>query len=69
MASNAASSMQCSANGTETARALEGSLGCDDLHKEALGTVLSINLVIAPEKDRAVAVLSAWHEQGVQVKG
>src|ERR1700677_1598782 len=30
MASNAASSMQCSANGTETARAVEGSLGCDD---------------------------------------
>jgi hypothetical protein len=22
--------MQCSANGTETARAVEGSLGCDD---------------------------------------
>jgi len=30
MASNAASSIQCSANGTETARAVEGSLGCDD---------------------------------------
>jgi hypothetical protein len=30
MASNAASSMQCSANGTETARAVDVSLGCDD---------------------------------------
>jgi DNA-binding beta-propeller fold protein YncE len=28
---------------------------------------LPINLVIAPEKDRAVVVLSGWREQGVQV--
>src|SRR5258708_19604219 len=28
---------------------------------------LPINLVLAPEKDRAVVVLSGWREQGVQV--
>jgi len=28
---------------------------------------LPINLVIAPEKDRAVVVLSGWREQGIQV--
>src|SRR6266581_9358918 len=28
---------------------------------------LPINLVVAPEKDRAVVVLSGWREQGVQV--
>jgi len=28
---------------------------------------LPINLIVAPEKDRAVAVLSGWREQGLQV--
>src|ERR1700756_1261351 len=28
---------------------------------------LPINLVVAPEKDRAVVVLSGWREQGIQV--
>src|ERR1700688_40281 len=28
---------------------------------------LPINLVLAPEKDRAVVVLSGWREQGVQI--
>src|SRR6266581_1341299 len=28
---------------------------------------LPINLVIAPEKDKAVVVLSGWREQGIQV--